>query len=223
MARTKWFPAEQPVVFIAVSSVRYSAPDTAVLPTVDETVCAAFSTGSSVTEPVSELQPGWSPHSVKCPVVVSVVVNAIFKSTFTPKFQSTGSSSSMYATLPRANCNTPLRVCVPWQAGAGALAVPICHPFPAVTLLQPAAMKNSFVGALNVLFGDSAFADNPPGVVTKPRKFPVPFTLRLNPPLLEVFTVACAPCTLMLPVSVIVVAPASWLRLEALNAPTLLN
>jgi len=217
MARTKLFPAEQPVVFIAVSSVRYSAPDTAVLPTVVETVCAVFNTGSSVDVPVCTL------HAVKCPLVVSVVVNAIFKSTFTPKFQSTGSSSSMYATLPRANCNTPLRVCVPWQAGAGALAVPICHPFPAVTLLQPAAMKNSFVGALNVLFGDSAFADNPPGVVTKPRKFPVPFTLRLNPPLLEVFTVACAPCTLMLPVSVIVVAPESWLRMDALNAPILLN
>ena len=223
MARTKLFPAEQPVVFIAVSSVRYSAPDTAVLPTVDETVCAAFSTGSSVDVPVSELHPVCTLHAVKWPLVVSVVVNAIFKSTFTPKFQSTGSSSSMYATLPRANCNTPFLVCVPWQAGVGAFAAPICQPFPAVALLQPAAMKKSFVGTLNALFGDSAFVDNPPGVVTKPRKFPVPFTLRLNPPLLAVFTVACAPCTLMLPVSVIVVAPESWLRIEALNAPILLN
>ena len=78
MARTKLFPAEHPVVFSAVSSVRYSAPDTAVLPIVDETVCAAFNIGSSVDVPVSELHPVCTLHAVKCPVVVSIVVNAIF-------------------------------------------------------------------------------------------------------------------------------------------------
>jgi hypothetical protein len=160
---------------------------------------------------------------VKWPLVLSVVVNAIFESTLTPKFQSAGNSSSTYATLPRANCSTPFRVCVPCQAGVGALDVPICQPFPAVTLLQPAAMKKSFVGARNALFGDSAFAEKPPGVVSKPRNFPVPFPLKLNPPLLDVFTVACGPCTVMLPASVMVVAPESWLRIDALNAPILLN
>jgi hypothetical protein len=94
MARTKLFPAEQPVMLSAVSSVRYSAPETAVLPMVDETVCAVFSTGSSVDVPVSELQPVCTLHAVKWPLVLSVVVNAIFKSTFTPKFQSAGNSSS---------------------------------------------------------------------------------------------------------------------------------
>src|SRR5271156_5039504 len=94
IASTKLFPAEQPVMLSAVSSVRYSAPDTAVLPMVDETVCAAFSTGSSVDVPVSELHPVCTLHAVKWPLVLSVVVNAIFKSTLTPKFQSAGNSSS---------------------------------------------------------------------------------------------------------------------------------
>lgn len=64
--------------------------------------------------------------------------------------------------------------------------MPICQQFPAVTLLQPAAMKKSFVRALNAQLGDSAFAEKPLRVISNPRKFPVPFTLKLSPPLLNV-------------------------------------
>jgi len=64
--------------------------------------------------------------------------------------------------------------------------VPICQQFPAVTLLQRAAMKKSFVRALNALLGHSAFAEKPLRVIGKPRKFLVPFTLKLSPAMLNV-------------------------------------
>lgn len=90
------------------------------------------------------------------------------------------------------------------------MAVPICQRFPAVTLLQPAAMKKSFVGSAERAVGRFGVRSKAAWVrVSKPRKFPVPFTLKLNPPLLNVFTVMCGSCTVVLPASVMVVAPES--------------